>query len=371
MSKKVCHITTVHPPFDTRIFYKECRTLSQNGYDVTLIAQHDRDEIVDGIKIVPLPKVRSRLQRFLGLDILAFWKAMKQRAYIYHFHDPELIILGLFLKLLGKRVIYDVHEDVPRQVLSKYWISKGFRAIIAKIVELIESFASYIFDGTVGATPQIASRFPYDKAVVVQNFPLKDELILELNTPYMLRPNFVGYIGGISIIRGIFEMVRAMESLPEKLNVRLVLAGSFSPLEIRDEVSQLSGWKKVQFLGWLSRNEIRELLDKLKIGLCILHPTANYRVSYPVKLFEYMSAGIPVVASNFPLWKEIVEGNQCGICVDPLNPEEIARAIEYLITHPDEAQRMGENGRKAVMEKYNWESESKKLIELYRKILSS
>jgi len=112
-------------------------------------------------------------------------------------------------------------------------------------------------------------------------------------------------------------------------------------------------------------------LDKLRVGLVLFYPEPNQINSQPNKLFEYMSAEIPIVASNFPLWKEIVEGNQCGICVDPLNPEEIARAIEYLITHPDEAQRMGENGRKAVIEKYNWESESKKLIELYRKILSS
>ena len=122
--------------------------------------------------------------------------------------------------------------------------------------------------------------------------------------------------------------------------------------------------------GPVLHEKVSELLAQARVGVATLHPDPNYLGSLPTKLFEYMAAGLPVVASNFPLWKEIVEGNKCGLTVNPLDPEEIAHAIEYLINHPDEARRMGENGRQAVLEKYNWETEGKKLLALYEKLLA-
>ena len=365
----ISHLTSVHPAFDARIFYKECKTLTQNGYGVTIIAQHDKDETVDGIKIIALPKVNDRLERFIKLNIIVFWEALKKRSDIYHFHDPELILVGIILKIFGKKVIYDVHEDAPRQILYKYWIPKSFRIVISKILELIEFISAYIMDGIVCATPKIASRFPSDKTVVVQNFPRRDEIFTKEIIPYELRPSLVGYIGDISETRGIFEIIKAIELLPNELDIKLILAGSFIPPEMENEVRRMSGWKKVEFLGWKSRNEVLCLLGNIKIGLCLLHPVENFINSYPLKLFEYMAAGIPFVASHFPLWKIIVEKYLCGVCVDPLNPEDIAKAIEYLIRHPEVAKRMGENGKKAVLEIFNWENEAKKLGTLYKKLL--
>jgi glycosyltransferase involved in cell wall biosynthesis len=87
-------------------------------------------------------------------------------------------------------------------------------------------------------------------------------------------------------------------------------------------------------------------------------------------MFEYMSASLPLITSNFPFWKEIVEGNNCGICVNPLNPQEIADAIKYIINNPKEAEKMGKNGRDAVEKKYNWTIEEIKLFKVYESIVN-
>jgi glycosyltransferase involved in cell wall biosynthesis len=105
-------------------------------------------------------------------------------------------------------------------------------------------------------------------------------------------------------------------------------------------------------------------------GLVLLHPVINYLDALPIKMFEYMSAGLPVIASDFPLWREIIEKNECGLCCDPLKPEKIAEAVQWVLDHPQEARIMGENGRRAVIEKYNWESEGKKLVKLYEDLIA-
>jgi|LSQX01.1.fsa_nt_gb glycosyltransferase involved in cell wall biosynthesis len=370
MNAKVCILTTVHPSFDTRIFHKESKTLVRMGYDVTLIAQHERDEVADGVKIIALPKPRNRLARIFGLTWRAFRLALRQRADVYHFHDPELLPNGVLLRLFTRaKVIYDVHEDVPRQILSKHWIPGWLRRITACCAEFVETVGARFFDRIVAATPTIARRFPAGKTVVVQNFPKLEELVVDNPTPYTHRPPIVAYVGGIARIRGIEEMVQAIGLLPDAVGARLVLAGSFSPPELEKELRRRTEWERVDFLGWHSREGIRKILSEARVGLVTLHPIPNYLDGYPVKLFEYMSAGIPVVASDFPLWREIVEGAGCGLLVDPLNPEEIANAILWLLERPAEAQAMGKRGREAVRMRYNWSIEAQKLLQMYRELM--
>lgn len=366
---KVCILTTVHPPFDTRIFHKEAKTLVRAGYDVTLIAQHERDEVVDGVKIIALPKPRNRLSRMFSLTWRAFHKAIRQRANIYHLHDPELIPVGMLLKLQGKRVVRDVHEDVPKQILSKDWIPRPLRRLVAGAARVAEALASWAFDGIVAATPAIAKRFPAGKTIVVQNFPILKELVAPESTPYQNRPAKVIYVGGITAIRGIREMVQAVSLLPESLNARLVLAGEFSPPSLEAEVRGLSGWERVEFVGWQDRASVARLLGKARAGLVLFHPEPNHLEAQPNKLFEYMSAGLPVIASDFPLWREIVNGVGCGLLVNPLDPKAIAEAIQYLLIHPEEAEEMGRHGQQAVQERYNWDTEKEKLLSLYRRLV--
>ncbi|HDK26573.1 MAG TPA: glycosyltransferase [Candidatus Atribacteria bacterium] len=367
---KVCILTTVHNTFDTRIFYKQANTLAKAGYNVTLISQYRKNEVVEGIRIIALPILYNRLIRILVLPWYAFKLALYEKAAIYHFHDPELIPVAILLSLLGKRVIYDVHEDFPRQILSKYWIPAKIRRIIAKIAELIEKIACRFYTKIVAATPAIAHRFPHSKTVIVQNFPILNEITIEDTIPYLERPPYIIYVGQITEIRGAQEMIQAMSYLPENLGIKLLLIGNFVPSALETKLRQLPGWKYVEFLGWKTRDELRQLLGKSRVGLVLFHPKPNHIEAQPNKLFEYMSAGLPVVASNFPLWQQIIEKTGSGLTVDPLNPEKIAEAIEYLITHPKEAQQMGQNGRILVLKKYNWAKEAEKLLTMYREILS-
>jgi glycosyltransferase involved in cell wall biosynthesis len=358
---KVCILTSVHHPFDIRIFHKEAKSLLKAGYEVTLVAQHDKDEIVEGIKILSLPKPRNRIVRMTRTVWQAYRKALKIDADIYHFHDPELIPIGLLLKHHGKRVVYDVHEDVPRQILSKDHIFVLIRKPVSALIEAIEAFSAKRFDGVVTATPFINKRFIElgANAVNVNNYPITSELSSRKRR-WVRKEKSVFYIGGISRIRGVFEMVEAIGKTPYKL----FLAGNLES-GIKNRLVHLPGWRQVDALGFVDREGAKATATRSMAGLVLFHPEPNHIDAQPNKMFDYMSAGIPVVASNFPLWKKIIDGAECGICVDPLNPEEIASAIRWIIIHLSEAKRMGENGRRAVEEKYNWDKESEKLLSFY------
>ena len=370
MNKRVCLTTTVHPPFDTRIFHKEAKTLAKAGYDVILIAQHDKNKVVEGVKIIALPKPRNRLTRIFGLTWRAFRLALRQHAFIYHFHDPELLPLGVLLKLLTRaKVIYDVHEDVPQQILTKNWIPAPLRVPLAVAFNAVEKLLAHMLDAVVVATEGIAEKFRKLGPVVIHNYPDLRMLPNPPLTPKEREEKVLVYVGGISRERGAVEMVRALEFLSHIDGLRLDLIGRFEPSELEQELQALPGYKRVRFLGWLQPTEIYKHLAEAEVGLVCLHPEPRYVIAWPVKLFEYMAAGLPVIASNFPLWREIVEGNECGLTVDPLNPQEIAEVIEYLLEHPDLRRKMGENGRRAVEEKYNWEKEGRRLLKLYEELL--
>lgn len=367
---RITHITTVHQRSDTRIFQRECRTLAKSGFQVALIAQHDRNEMVDGVCILGLPRPKNRLNRIFGLTRRAFQLAFKEDSEIYHFHDPELLIVGLLLKLFTKgRVIYDVHEDIPQQILSKHWIPAYFRSPIAMIFNIVEKLAARFLDGIVVATESIATKFARFDPVVIHNYPDLHMLPTQSQTNPLEKEDVLIYIGGISEIRGAFEMVRAFEYLDPYPEARLELIGRFEPENLEKRIHNLPGYKNVRFLGWLSWEKAWQRAQDSIAGIVLFHPVPNHIRSLPNKLFEYMATGLPIIASNFPLWKDIIETNHCGLTVDPLNPKEISRAIEYLILHPDEARLMGERGRRAVVERYNWEKEGEKLLSLYGELL--
>ena len=368
---KVCILTSVHPPFDTRIFHKQAKTLVKAGYDVTLIAQHDNNEVVDRVKIVALPKPKNRFWRMLG-TWRVFKLALKQRAEVYHFHDPELIPVAVLIKLARRSIIYDVHEDIPKQILTKEWLPSYSRGFVSRLFALIERVSFPFFDAVVLAGEDIASHLPHSsKVVVIRNFPLL-EVVKRIGKREKDRKEFalLIYVGGLTEDRGAREMVEVANHMKSK--ARLILVGSFFDSYLEAELRAKAS-KEVRFTGWVPYEQVFSFLSEADIGLVCFHPTPNNIAASwrNNKLFEYMAAGLPVIASNFPLWKEIVEGNNCGLTADPLNPEEIAKAVEYLIQHPDEARKMGENGRKAVVVKYNWEMESKKLIAVYKKLLKA
>lgn len=363
-------MSSVHDVFDTRIFHKEAKTLKKAGYDVTLIAQHTKKEVINGIEIIPIDESNNRYKRFIKTVWEVLKKSFQVKGDIYHFHDPELIPIGLLLKLNGMKVIYDVHEDVPKQIVSKEWIWKPIRGFVSKLASGMEKLADKFFNAIVSATPTIEKKFNNKNSIAVQNFPLLDELHISNSSENNKKKNIVTYVGSITKSRGIKEMVKAIDILSEDYDAKFLLAGKFTSKHLKDKTKKINGWSKVEFQGWIDRKQVASNLSQAKAGLVVLHPKHRYKVSYPIKMFEYMTAGLPVIASDFPLWEEIIEGNECGITVDPLDPKEIAEAIQYIFNHSEEAKRMGQNGRKIVEYKYNWSVEEKKLLNLYENILN-
>jgi glycosyltransferase involved in cell wall biosynthesis len=293
--------------------------------------------------------------------------ALRLDADVYQLHDPELLPAGLRLKRHGKRVVFDSHEDVPTQLLAKPYLGSVSRRALSAAVRAFEDYACRRFDGLIAATPFIRARLArlHPHTVDINNYPLLQEF--DGAADWDRKAQEVCYVGSISAIRGIRELVRACELLHSP--ARLALAGTFSEPALEREVSHFPGWARVQAHGHLDRAGVQQVMRRAMAGLVTLHPVVNYLDALPVKMFEYMAAGLPVIASRFPLWQEIVEGNQCGVCVDPGNPAAIAAAIDHFCRHPHIARRMGENGRRAVQTRYNWGSEAAKLGAFYDALL--
>lgn len=364
-NNQVAHLTSAHPTFEIRIFHKQCKTLSRNGWDVTLIAPGDEDQLVDGIDIKAITDEPSRYLRFIRSPWHVLKRALASKARICHFHDPELVPIGMILRLAGRKVVYDVHEHFPRQIMSKPWIKPWLRSLVAGSFGFMEWVGSRVFfTGVVSATPFIAERFPPQKSVLVQNFPILGELVAEAAVPYEKRPPEFAYIGGIDEIRGSKEMVDAI-GLAKNKDARLLIAGEFPGDDSKSRCAAREGWKRVEHRGWQARPDVALLLGSVRAGLVLFHPLPNHVDAQPNKMFEYMSAGLPVIASDFPLWREIVTDAECGLLVDPMKPEQIAEAMDWILENPDEAQRMGENGRKASQTTYTWSAEADKLVRFY------
>jgi glycosyltransferase involved in cell wall biosynthesis len=367
MQKRVCHMTSVHSRDDIRIFKKQCCSLKSAGYNVNLIvADGGGDEIKNGIQIHDIgATIGGRLERFTKTAKRVYKKAKELDCDIYHFHDPELIRFGNKLLKSGKKVIYDVHEDVAKQTYSKDYIPKYIQPILASFIRLYENHYASKFSYISTATDHIYKQLAKvnKNSICISNFPLLTEL--EGSGDWSKKKNEIAYIGAITQNRGITELIESIG----KTTVRLNLAGSFENIELEKQTKLLSNWNKVNYFGQVNRQDVKEILENSKIGVVTFHPLPNHIDAQPNKMFEYMSAGIPIIASDFPLWRSIIEGNNCGICVDPLNPKEITEAINYLIENSALAKSMGENGRKAVIEKFNWEREHQKLILIYRMLI--
>jgi glycosyltransferase involved in cell wall biosynthesis len=362
MRERICHLTTVHPRYDVRIFLKECIYLTHH-YDVYLIVADGKgDEEINSVHIFDVGKPASRLKRVLCIANKVYRKAINLNCEIYHFHDPEFLFWGLKLARKGKKVIYDVHEDVPKQTLSKDYLNPLLRTLFASLIKITENYISARLYAIITATPFINERFLKinRRSININNYPV---ISGSTSIPFEEREGLC-YIGSISRIRGIKEVVNSLQNIDVTLN----LAGDFESDEFKKELMLDKNWGKVKYHGSVSPGEVIEILKKSQIGLVTFLPEPNHIESQPNKMFEYMAAGLPLIASDFPLWKEIVEGNKCGVCVNPKNPEDISTAINYLLMNQDIAMTMGWNGVKAVNDKFNWNSEKEKLLTLYSSI---
>jgi glycosyltransferase involved in cell wall biosynthesis len=368
---RVAHLTSDHAALDSRIFYKECRSLARAGYQVFLLGPHAKDAEIDGVRIKAIRPPRTRWSR-LSITLGQLWReAVRVDAEVYHLHDPELLPLGLWLRRRGKAVIYDVHDDFPALAsIAHYLPFPGpLRRVPPYFLYRLEKFASPRMSAIVAADETLGVRFAAlnENCVIVHNLPQPEELAPPVPLGWELRSNAVAYVGTFALWRGLREMVLAMDHLPKSLDCTLFLVGPLSP-QLREEIARLPGRERVQITGTLDRIGVREILSTVRAGLVILHPSPRVIRTWPIKIFEYMAAGIPVIASDFPLWRQLLGHPPSGLFVDPLDPKSIARAIEYVLTDSRAAEQMGQRGRRAVEEVYNWSTEERALLHLYQRI---
>ncbi len=364
----VCHITSVHPRYDIRIFIKECVSLQQHGYMVSLIVADGKDD--ENKHDINIYNVRTksvgRIKRILQIPWKIYTKILMLKPDIVHLHDPELLIIVKFLIKKGIKVIYDVHENLPKQILTKYWIAAPFRKFLSKLIGKIELYLAKDLTAIVTVVPEIVDRFNNKNIIILYNYPILSDNLQQqtINVNSEHHKIDLVYIGSISKSRGIYELIKSLSLSNLKLN----LAGRFSETTLYPVIQKLDGFKNVIYHGVLSHNDANQLLHNSRVGIVTLLPTPNHLDSLPIKLFEYMMAGIPVIASDFPKWRDIVVTHNCGLVVNPFNITQIAEACLYLINNPDIAYTMGENGRKAINKLFNWNNEVEKLCELYNNI---
>jgi len=359
---KIAHLTSVHPRYDTRIFYKMCKSLTKK-YEVNLVVVDGKgDETKDNIRIFDIGKAKNRKERILKTTKKVLKKALEIDAKVYHLHDPELIPIGAKLKKVGKKVIFDSHEDVPKQILAKHYLNSLSKKILSFIYSKYEIYMLKKVDFVIAATPIIKEKFLKAgiKSEDINNFPIIEDF---LSLKPQFKENVFCYVGSLYKTRGIEEIVKAIE----KVDAKLIIAGKFHDKNYENYIKSLKGWQKVDFRGFVEKKEILEILENSLAGLVTLHPTLSYLEAYPVKLFEYMASGIGVISSDFPLYKKLLSNG--GILVNPLDIEEIIQAMQFFIKNKENIKGIGEKNRKLVKEKYNWENEEEKLFEIYERVI--
>ena len=362
----ICHVTSAHPEGDIRVYHKMCVSMA-NEFKIVLIIPNAKNRTEDNVEIIGFnTSFKSRFDRITQAPKQILQLALSVSADIYQLHDPELLRIAPSLKKKsGAKVIFDSHEDVPKQICNKSWIPRFFRPLISKTYAIYEANACKNIDGVISVTPIICNRFRKinPNTEMIANYPnnvkfQKVEGITKIK-------NAICYIGGLSQTRGILELVKALEYCDAELH----LAGRFESQELELQARSLKGWNQVNYYGHVSREKISEIMALSNIGMVTLHPTPSYIEAYPIKLFEYMSAEIAVLASDFPLYRALLEKYDCGCFVDPINAEKIGETIQNMLRKPELTKKQGVNGYQAVLKEYNWSNEKKKLISFYEKTL--
>ena len=379
----VCMLTGTHPPFDPRIFHKEAKSLRKLGYEVTLVAPSEdalgkRDR--EGMHLISLPAYKNKRVRAFNLFRL-IWKGLHIRAEVVHTHELDALFAGLVIKLLtGRRLIYDAHEHHASMIAENPKIPGMFKPWVERAIGAMEEVAFRFVDEVITVNRTLQERVLRigKQAVVLYNCPVLSayDRWSEKRPPVSYNGrSMVVYQGGVSVDRGVDRFLFALQEVRKRCpDVVFLVAGP-----LLDE-NQCGRWiaryvqendlaEHFQITGWLSYEEMCAYTRSAEVGVILFQPTHyNNWIGLPNKLFEYMASGKPVVASDFPEMRRIIEEGRCGLLVDPTDPGDIARAILYLLEHPREAEEMGWKGRKLVEEKYNWECMEKRLGEVYHRL---
>ena len=365
---KVCHVTSVHPREDVRVFHKECVSLAKAGYDVTLV-QHGDSYEKDGVHLVGFGAIpANRIKRILFGAKVAYRKALAVNADVYHLHDPELLPYGLKLKKKGKIVIFDSHEHTAESIYEKEWLPQFVRSAVYLAYSAYQKRICKKLDAVISVTPNIVAYFKQfnPRTVQIANYPIYPEKVVSAE-----RQSLLVFAGGISNQWNHHTLLNALGKVPQ---CRYALCG-IADKGYLEQIQQMDTWSRVDYLGRIPHQQVAAILAQGMAGIALLQPSRNTDwhngTIGNTKIFEEMMAGLPVICTDFVLWKEFVGRYHCGICVKPDDADQIASAITYLMNHPEEAKQMGENGRRAVKEEFNWGVEEQKLFALYEDILKS
>ena len=370
---RVCHITSVHDTTDTRIFYKECVSLADNNFEVHLIGPN----AVEGLeeRVTRHSVTNDSKSRFYRATVVAFKvlrKALNVKAKVYHFHDPELIWVGTILRCFGKKVVFDIHENIRSQIRNKDWLP--MKNTISKIYFLCDWWASKLFYLVLADT---SYEHMYKKIsknyIILENFPKIDNLRKFSILDRSQLDNGILYVGVVSEQRGIIEIIESLQLLDaQNVNFFFHCVGPIDD-QFKDMIDSNESYRKIKhkmkLYGPLPIYDAYELSLVSKVGLSILHPIGNYIDSLSTKIFEYMSVGLPFIVSNFELYKFVKEEN-LGILVDPLSAEDIAREITSIFSNPERSEQISRHALKLVNDRYTWRSQEQKLLAFYSKIIN-
>jgi glycosyltransferase involved in cell wall biosynthesis len=370
---KITHLSSVHPPDDNRIF-KMCRSVASTGRVVSFVVPTKSDDFVDGVFIKAVPKTSGRLSRMIGTTWQVYQRAIKERADVYQFHDPELLPVGLALQHLHKRaVIYDVHENVPEQILTKSYIPLWLRKLIARGFNQLELFAAARYSAIVTANEDLNDRFdPVARQVVAIHNYADDQEFSSLAASNSRYTSGVVIHSAASDRTSFPAVVQALELLPNNLCSRLIATAvtEYERESAKEMVKQCS-FGPIELTGIMPREELARSLSQCAVSLVLYGDQRNHSSIRSNRLFESLAAAAPVIVSDFPEWRAYVESIGCGICADPQDPRSIAQALTYLLSHPNEASAMGARGRRAFLGTLNWSVERNRLVNLYDSLLKA
>jgi len=367
---KVCHLTVTHSENDNRIFQNECKTLIKEGYDISIIAPNVEDKILEGINIIGFKCNMQPLSRvFVGAGT-AYKKALEIDADVYHIHDIELFKYGVKLKKKGKKVIFDSHEDWLVYANDITWMPGLIKKLISGYLRRLYKKNLGYFDAVITVSPHILEKIVQytNHAYMITNYPKYDDskTISFSREDYLSRQNTLFYSGTVSNQEVI---LKAISDIPD---ITYNIAGTFLE-DYKTKISKFPSWNKVNYLGYLTREELGAAFQKSTIAITLLHYHANVGFKNGTlgntKVFDYMKYGLPLICTDFEIWKKmIIDKYKCGICVNPDSVDEVKQAIQYLVTNKDIAYHMGQNAQKAVREEFNWGSQEQILIDIYKSL---
>lgn len=335
MNHRIAMVTTAHPHDDVRIYHKEAKTLLDAGWRVEIINPHFGGSDENGIRFSRVALPSGRFGRMLGARRAAMDALLQSRADICVLHDPELLPLLSDLRRTAIITVYDAHEDLPAQLRAKLWIPTPLRGAASlwgrRLLERYLPMAGGVLTATDGIARTLEGL--NGRIHVVQNRPTSSDFALfdAARVTMTPAPNAVCYAGALTKQRGLYRMIRCCHAA----GAVLLLAGRFESDAARQKAESMPEYTCVQYLGMLNRQGVAEAYAKCRAGLLLLCDTPAYRESEPIKLFEYLCAGLPVIASDFSHWRTAAPcPGVTFVDFDEGGDDAVIAAIRQTLTQP-------------------------------------